>query len=611
VRHEIALESDSEDKPTTSLSTKGFAGQRQGWHVDILLILGSLAFVMLVSQNFTYLYTPDSEFYLTLAAFGDNITDRAADPLYFWTKLGIIAPQYVLSHYLGFEMAHLIFRASVLMLVMSSAYVTVRTLDAPRAFAASGALLLGLNTVVLGFAGDTYVTSAGMAALSVIIALFRLLRQATQRQRFLIATCVGGVIGWSVMSHPYSAILGGALTCSLAILFYLTGGFHSWKSPLQDVIAVILGAWLIFATLIFVGTLIFPRLNWIETVYSFGSTADGSIWASADWTWVRQELSFLVIFSCLVIVISLWLLPGGGRRNLEPVVAISSVVTTAVAYALLNGGPNLEASFFNGLLWPPALLALIGCYALRCSEPTARWPAWLLTAGTAVLLTITGHSQVALTPLWAWTIFAVIVLSSALLAGLSTRLGDTYIAVTVALVVAGCGFQLLQNGRTLEPAGKNQRQPYYNAFVENKTTAQVRRNIEVQSWVLENTSDGDTVMVWAPQVSTAVSEASMQLFGPNSLTVAPTAEFDAGIRFTQYKPNKIVLYGQSAEDVANLTSQLSTIAEVTDQSCQAFTTNQKHVGTLHQLPDVTACVTSVSPITETAPKLSNRSTKGS
>ena len=55
----------------------------------VLIIAG---FTSLVSQRWTGFNSPDSEFYASLALFGSDVTDRAVEPAYTWTRLGYIVP---------------------------------------------------------------------------------------------------------------------------------------------------------------------------------------------------------------------------------------------------------------------------------------------------------------------------------------------------------------------------------------------------------------------------------------------------------------------------------------------------------------------------------------
>ena len=60
--------------------------------LDIALFVAITAAIALVSQRWTGFNSPDSEFYASLALFGSDVTDRAVEPAYIWTRLGYIVP---------------------------------------------------------------------------------------------------------------------------------------------------------------------------------------------------------------------------------------------------------------------------------------------------------------------------------------------------------------------------------------------------------------------------------------------------------------------------------------------------------------------------------------
>ena len=67
----------------------------------IIAALWLFAGVLSGSERWAGLDTPDSSFYATLALFGDDVTDRAVETSYYWTRLGYIGPVRLLTGILG------------------------------------------------------------------------------------------------------------------------------------------------------------------------------------------------------------------------------------------------------------------------------------------------------------------------------------------------------------------------------------------------------------------------------------------------------------------------------------------------------------------------------
>ena len=93
---------------------------------NLLTITGLTAIVFLIAQRWSGLDTPDSSFYASLALFGDEVTDRAPDDSYYWTRLGYIAPVRGLTLLLGPWIGFALYKALLLMLITGSAYLLLK-----------------------------------------------------------------------------------------------------------------------------------------------------------------------------------------------------------------------------------------------------------------------------------------------------------------------------------------------------------------------------------------------------------------------------------------------------------------------------------------------------
>lgn len=142
----------------------------RGRLADVGVMAACWAFVAFLStaQHWTGLDTPDSEFYATLGLFGHDVTDRAVLPVYYWTRLGTIAPVRALTEALGPWTGYHVFWLLLLAVVICALYLMARRFTG-RTVSALLATLVALNTVILGYLGNPYPTGTAFAAMLVVI----------------------------------------------------------------------------------------------------------------------------------------------------------------------------------------------------------------------------------------------------------------------------------------------------------------------------------------------------------------------------------------------------------------------------------------------------------
>ena len=95
---------------------------RQSRLTDIGLVALVSAFSALVSRRWSGFNSPDSEFYASLALFGSDITDRAIEPAYTWTRLGYIVPVRGLVTWLGPWTGFEVWRVLLIILIVASTF---------------------------------------------------------------------------------------------------------------------------------------------------------------------------------------------------------------------------------------------------------------------------------------------------------------------------------------------------------------------------------------------------------------------------------------------------------------------------------------------------------
>ena len=153
--------------------------------VAITIFTGLLS----TSQRWAGLDTPDSSFYASLSLFGDEVTDRAPDPSYYWTRLGVIVPNRLLTGLFGAWPGFGLYRMLLLLLVVGATYVTMRRFTSITS-ATFLATIVSLSTVVLSYLGNPYLTGSVMAGTAVLIACAMFAKPSLEPS--VATTCVSG-----------------------------------------------------------------------------------------------------------------------------------------------------------------------------------------------------------------------------------------------------------------------------------------------------------------------------------------------------------------------------------------------------------------------------------
>ena len=205
--------------------TRGPIGQRAA---DVLLALAIWLGVLwgVGAQWWTGMNAPDSQFSASLAIFGNQVNERALDPSYYWTRLGYLGPVHWLVESFGIWNGFAIWRAFILLLIVSCVYWTARQF-AGHAIASMLTLLVALNSMVLGYLGNPYATGTAMAAavllFALAIALFRQTAASPDRRLWLLSLGTGAALAWLLMLNPYNALLAGVTWLGIrAVGWWLT-----------------------------------------------------------------------------------------------------------------------------------------------------------------------------------------------------------------------------------------------------------------------------------------------------------------------------------------------------------------------------------------------------
>lgn len=507
----------------------------------LVSVTGVAVFITLIARPWSGLDTPDSSFYTSLALYGDEVTDRAPFDSYYWTRLGYIGPLRLLTTIGGVfgtpELGFYLYRFLLIFVLVGSIYAILhkltRSSQSTLIFVTTS---VSLSSVILSYFGNPYLTGFILAATTASIAT-AVYAQTTHISRFnMVFTIAGGVIiGWSAQVNPAGALLVGTLWVAVSI-------FMRAKFPHYVVAGI--AAILTFLFFIALGRFLFPELNWFET---FNATREMNLsnFASNTPVWLT-DISLLAPLAVVLIAIKSWWV---NRDNLSIRLAlvISSVSASfLLVFSPLMGGIAMEAPMYQSMLWPPAMIAMALIFSERVHIENMESKVFAIL-GIAVVITA-GFMQPTLT----FAVGCAIAVGTVALSVLVNRNAVANILIFVAILAS---FQLLQNSRG--DLGLYYLSPYSWAFQSNPIEQKITTAIEVQDWLLANTTDQDQILTWVDGDWVNGDRelyvvAAMQLWGENRLTLEPTIDEYAKAILERTDPSVIALYGRDDAAVGEM-----------------------------------------------------------
>lgn len=517
--------------------------------IDPAIILAITAFTALVSQRWTGLDTPDSSFYASLGLFGDNVSDRAPDNSYYWTRLGYIAPVRALTSVFGTWGGFAVYRLLLLAIVVGGTYLMMRRFTC-RPSAAFLTVATSLSTVVLGYLGNPYLTGTVMAGTVVLVA-------CAMSDRKAAAAGAGVAMGWLVMTHPVGALLAGTVWLALRL------------QARTKVVALLVAAgaavatWLVFLG---IGRVIFPKMDWIGTYVASNAKMTYSDFASRDMVWLH-DISLIVPVMVLGITIVVWATHRSEVPAQRALVLSLTSIGFMLAFSPIMGGIPLEAPMYQAMLWPPTLLAL--GLVTTLALPADGWTRlqWVTALLSVLLIIVMGHLTPGL-PLWAGWLLALAVVSVFLFASYKGAIGAI---ASLALLLSGA--QMLQNSRG--DLGLYYLSPYSNAFNDNPVSDKIHTAVNAQEWLLANTTADDQILNWVGGEWVQGDRelyvvAAMQLWGENRVTLDPVLS-DADIaRLATIRPSVIQMVAPTMDRVLQFWSSIPGSLKPTAPTCYDF-----------------------------------------
>jgi hypothetical protein len=488
------------------------------------------------SEVWTYRNTPDSEFYLSLGSFGSEVTDRAPTPAYYWTRLTMLLPLRALNHFVNPISAFEIYRFFLLIIIVTAVYLLLKNLNNSNIVSGAGSLFVALNSTILYSVGDTYVTGTVISYSTLFLYLLSSCMIAPKKH-FGRYICIGVVLTLLLFANPVSFVLG-----FLALLFSFLYLVNQMKSEILNVIGrmslVILGAIGTYQLMIFGGALTFPKLNWFTTVKFYATTLKATDYASLNvGLWLPTRYSLLVI--PIVISTLIFSVFQKQLRHYSKVALLVLVPTLCYfCYStFVEGSSILEANIYTSFLWPYLLIALL-LVIPKTLVIANTFYGIVFVALIVVFSVFLGSRSWPLSSLVALLICGTGVICGFFVTSFNStlKLIPKFVLVTVLFSV----FPILQNGEPFSK-GLHLRRPPASAYNQTDTEMLAKRSIEIEQWVLNNTSESDKLFVWVNS-SDGIYPAAMQLWGPNSLGQGLVLSQWELSSLSVVKPNKIVVY---------------------------------------------------------------------
>jgi hypothetical protein len=308
-------------------------------------------------------------------------------------------------------------------------------------------------------------------------------------------------------------------------------------------------------------------LDWLGT-YIEASNFDYGIYSSGEWVWLR-DISLLVPASVLIIAVANWATHRSSRAAQQAMIISLTSIGFILTYSPFFGAHFLEAPPSQAMLWPPAMLAIALVGASRMRDTTSpSIPQVIIGVAGLVVIVVTGH----LDPGFSFAVGLGLAVLLIVIVVFSPR---NTLATVLALSAFLSGSQLLQNSR--QPMGQFMLSPYTWAYIDNPVEEKLRIAVNAQQWVIDNTRQDDQIMQWVdgPWMQgdrELYTVASMQLWGPNLLTLEPTLDPVYGApNLETYRPTVIEMSGKSMDAVLRFWESLPRDLQPSDPQCYDYT----------------------------------------
>ncbi|CAB4961521.1 MAG: hypothetical protein F2840_11110 [Actinobacteria bacterium] len=539
---------------------------------DLAIILGISVFSAFLSgsRQWAGFNSPDSEFYASLALFGSDVTDRAIEPAYTWTRLGYIAPVRLLvtagDPWVGFAL----WRFLLILVIVGSTYLLVKQAS-NRVLAIGVALFASLNTMVLSYVGNPYLTGAIMAATTLFLALAAWCNLGESRARWLPGALSGVVAGWLVMLNPYALFLALSMWLAVRAVGLFTDHEQRLRRLLVDAGAAAVGFAVSIAGFLAAGAVIFPGRSWLGTYLDWNGRLDYASFISDPNIWTRDVTLFVPAAALIISLIALAATRANRWSLIASAIAGMNILFTW-GYLLLVPGPWLEAPHYTAKLWPGALVSIGLAFAAIVGDRRLGPIAYLPIIAGVPLVLWAGRWEAQVTLNQGLLITGGFLLAFVLAAIAARGPSDALAALVVmgALVLIATGAQILQNGRG--QLGIYGQYPFRAAYVDFNGELLMRAKVKAEEWVLEHTERTDRIAIWTDPDRAMSAVAAMQLWGKYNLITGNGELSREEVKALEIlKPTAIAMYAPKREQIDTFWASLPAWALPTTPECTTVT----------------------------------------
>jgi hypothetical protein len=497
------------------------------------LVIAKLSF----SQVFTSSSSPDSEFYFTLAAFGDDVVTRSPNPAYYWTRLGQIAPSFYLSKLFGPILGFEIYRWILILVIVNCVYFLFLKLSDDKYFAIFSVLFFTLNTTIMYFIGNTYVTGSAITALTVNICSNILANLINSRFKYFLFSLSGISLGWILMLYPYGLYLSVTSTFFIGVYYNLI--YQKRRTEFLKSMALILITFtLSFGFFLILGKLLFPELSWIDTYIYYYQVINPSDFGVENYKFLVFDTSYYLIYVTVILCVILFLF----KKIYFPLLLTLTFLIPAIFWVAYSEGTNFYFRIFSSFLWPSLLISLIyvfmHVYSINLNSGSYGLS---LISITYITLVLFGHLQLDLDIRARFIVLFIFISFLVLYIFYSIKIFAPYQGIILILCV-GVFIQLFQNSAPFGPFPKISTSSYAYSYKKTDIKKRYEVGLDIQKWVIGNTSEFDRLMIWNEPNKDLIIYAAFQLWGPNSIDNSSVIS-DYGINsLSQVKPNKVIFY---------------------------------------------------------------------
>jgi hypothetical protein len=540
--------------------------------LDTVIIAGLSVFSAFLSgsRQWAGFNSPDSEFYASLALFGSDVTDRAIEPAYTWTRLGYIAPVRLLvtagDPWVGFAA----WRFLLILVIVGSTYLLVKRAS-NRVLAVGVALFASLNTMVLSYVGNPYLTGAIMASTTLFLALAAWCTLGASRARWLPGALSGLVAGWLVMLNPYALVLALSMWLAVRAVGLFIDREQRLRRLLVDAGAAAVGFAVSIAGFLAAGAVIFPGRSWLGTYLDWNGRLDYASFISDPNIWTRDVTLFLPAAALIISLISVAMTRANRWSMIATAIAGMNIIFTW-GYLILVPGPWIEAPHYSAKLWPGALVSIGLAFAAIVGDRRLGPIAYLPVIAGVPLVLWAGRWEAQLTLNQGLLITGGFVLAFVLTAIAARGPSDVLAALVLmgALVLIATGAQVLQNGRG--QLGIYGQYPFRAAYVDFNGELLMRAKVKAEQWVLDHTERTDRVAIWTDPDRAMSAVAAMQLWGKYNLITGNAELSREEVKALEIlKPTAIAMYAPKREQIDTFWASLPAWALPTTPECTTVT----------------------------------------